>query len=119
MPLQICQQRKTLFELFQILVHGAVLLSRSSVRERLAAFPGEDGGWLDFFRAAKAKTDGGRRIEFAGTAASSPGEEVCLHPATGIPRAGWGAKTKPAAERNPNFETIGAEWRDPPPDGDL
>src|SRR5579872_5147533 len=43
----------------------------------------------------------------------------CLHPASELPRAGWGAKTKMAAERNPNFETIGAGWRDQPPAGDL
>jgi len=52
---QIIEQRKALFEFFEVLAHGAVLPSGSERRRRWAAFPGKDGGWRNFLRAAGAR----------------------------------------------------------------
>src|SRR5271157_2367496 len=41
---QVIEQRKSLFELFEILAHGAVLAPGDEPRRRWAAFPGKDGG---------------------------------------------------------------------------
>jgi len=52
---QIIEQRQALFEFFEVLAHGAVLPSGSERRRRWAAFPGKDGGWRNFLRAAGAR----------------------------------------------------------------
>jgi len=52
---QIIEQRQTLFEFFEVLAHGAVLPSESERRRRWPAFPGKDGGWRNFLRAAAAR----------------------------------------------------------------
>ncbi len=41
---QVIEQRKSLFELFEILAHGAVLASGDEPKRKGAAFPGKDGG---------------------------------------------------------------------------
>ena len=41
---QIIEQRKALFEFFEILAHGAVLPPGGERRRRRPAFPGKDGG---------------------------------------------------------------------------
>ena len=53
--LQIIEQRKALLEFFEILAHGAVSASESERRGRWPAFPGKDGGWRNFLRAAGAR----------------------------------------------------------------
>src|SRR5580658_7970770 len=54
-PLQVFQQRKALFEPFQILAHGGCFSSRVKRRRRTAAFPGEDGGLRSFFQSRKGQ----------------------------------------------------------------
>jgi hypothetical protein len=83
-PLQVFQQRKALFEPFQILAHGAGFPSRVKPRRRKAAFPSKNDGRLSFFRAARSRTDRNKGIEFAGTTAGNPSEEACLHPVPGF-----------------------------------
>jgi len=51
---QIIEQRKALFEFFEILAHGA-FASGSEGRGRGSAFPGKDGGWKNFLSNAKAR----------------------------------------------------------------
>lgn len=51
--LQIIEQRKTLFEFFEVLAHGAVA-SGGERRRTWPAFPGKDGRWRNFLRAARA-----------------------------------------------------------------
>jgi hypothetical protein len=41
---QVIEQRESLFELFQILAHGAVFASGDEPKSKGAAFPGKDGG---------------------------------------------------------------------------
>jgi hypothetical protein len=43
-PLQVLQQRKTLFELFQILTHGAQVAPRRKATRARFEVPGKDGG---------------------------------------------------------------------------
>jgi hypothetical protein len=43
-PLQVLQQRNTLFELFQILTHRLWDSLQNERRRELASFPGKDGG---------------------------------------------------------------------------
>ena len=51
---QIIEQRKTLLEFFEILAHGLFCLWGER-RRRWPAFPGKDGGWRNFLRAAGAR----------------------------------------------------------------
>jgi len=52
---QIIEQRKALFQFFDVLAHDAVLPLEASVGDWLPAFPGKDGGWRNFLRAARAR----------------------------------------------------------------
>jgi hypothetical protein len=52
--LQIIEQRKALLEFFEILAH-ACFASGGERRRRWPAFPGKDGGWRNFLRAAGAR----------------------------------------------------------------
>ena len=52
---QIIEQRKALFQFFDILAHGAVLPLEAERRRRRPAFPGKDGGREKFLRAAGAR----------------------------------------------------------------
>src|ERR1017187_7441036 len=96
-----------------------VFPSQVKHRRTEAVFPGEDGGWLSFFRAVRASTDRNKGIEFASTAASHPSGEVCRHPTPDRQRVSWNAKAKTAAERHPDCGTIGAAWTDRSNAGDL
>jgi hypothetical protein len=51
---QIIEQRKALFEFFEILAHGAVA-SGCERRRRWPAFPGKDGGWRKFFQSRRGQ----------------------------------------------------------------
>ena len=42
--LQVIEQRKSLFEFFEILAHGAFFASGDEPKRKGAAFPGKDGG---------------------------------------------------------------------------
>ena len=44
---QVIEQRKSLFELFEILAHGAFFASADEPKRKGAAFPGEDGGGIE------------------------------------------------------------------------
>jgi hypothetical protein len=44
---QVIEQRKSLFELFEILAHGAVFASGDEPKRKGAAFPGKDGGGIE------------------------------------------------------------------------
>ena len=46
---QVIEQRKSLFELFEILAHGAVFASGDEPKRKGAAFPGKDGGETENF----------------------------------------------------------------------
>jgi hypothetical protein len=52
---QIIEQRKALFQFFDVLAHDAVLPLEAERRRLLPAFPGKDGGWRNFLRAARAR----------------------------------------------------------------
>jgi hypothetical protein len=41
---QVIEQRESLFELFEILAHGAIFASGDEPKKKGAAFPGKDGG---------------------------------------------------------------------------
>ena len=51
---QIIEQRKALFEFFEVLAHGAVA-SGSERRRRLPAFPGKDGGPAKIFQRRRGQ----------------------------------------------------------------
>ena len=54
---QVIEQRKPLFELFEILAHGAVFASGDEPKRRWAAFPGKDGGGAENFSETQRPED--------------------------------------------------------------
>src|SRR5713226_5658100 len=118
-PLQVLQQRNTLFELFQVLAHGLFSFLERAY-ERTGRIP-RQGWWVteNLFRSAEARSGEGAGKQWARTVARRrDGEPVrpgSLDRTPGL----CIARTRRAAERNPGPETSGGGWKNPPRDGDL
>jgi len=54
---QVIEQRKSLFELFEILAHGAFFASGDEPKRKGAAFPGKDGGEAKNFSKTQRPED--------------------------------------------------------------
>ncbi len=54
---QVIEQRKSLFELFEILAHGAFFASGDEPKRKGAAFPGKDGGGAKNFSETQRPED--------------------------------------------------------------
>jgi hypothetical protein len=114
---QVIEQRKSLFQLFEILAHGAVLAPGDERRRRRPVFPGKDGGWnRKFLRDAVAREPA--EPDSAPIMAKPRDRPERRAPANGLRGRAFGAERKPLVGSGPGRSTSGGGWKDRVPDRD-
>src|SRR6266403_732031 len=108
--LQITEQRKALFQFFDVLAHDAVLPLEASVGRLLPAFPGKDGGWRNFLRAARAREFA--KPESARTKAQLGDRRDRHAPASEPCGRAFGGERKVPVGSDPRRGPSGGAWKD-------
>ena len=107
-----------MFELFEILAHGAFFASGDEPKRKGTAFPGKDGGGIEkSLRDAKAREPA--EPEPVPILAQLGDRAERRAPTNGPGERTFGAERKPPVGSGPGRSTNDAGWRDRAPDQGL